>query len=435
MDLRSASFLKTGTFALLTFCSILLATSGPELITNGDFSSATTTDWTLQAGTAVTGAVESGQYVITRSSKATTDTSSYSIQFSYKGLNIEKGKTYVLSFAAKADSAFSSTVNVGMNKSPWGTYSGYNQFTITTVLDTFAFEFKMDSATDNGSRLAIDVGYMKGPGKCYLDNISLKSRTDSGTTTDEIIKNGDFSSSSITMWKLNIRSGSGAVATMKVVGGELEVTVVSMGTSSPTNYDIQVSQVGLSLLKGKTYNVTWDARSDSTYQMSCYVGMNKDPWAAYSSYTTLYMTKEKGSGSYTFIMDSANDAGARIALDVGDPNGGGARKVYFDNISVKCSDCISNVIESASRFPALPRVQAMVKDRKLVIAGVSSPVAIRLYNAAGKEVLAHGVVAPNNGTVSFSLNRPLANGVYFANIEEKATPKELSSTMVRCINR
>jgi hypothetical protein len=431
---NSRLFFASGMLIATILLFPTFASVAQELVTNGDFSSTTITNWTLAVpDTSVKGGIESGQYVITRKAKAKpADTTNWGIQLSYKGLSLEKGKTYVVSFIAKADSVFIANVNVGMNKSPWGTYSGFTQFTITSTLDTFTFEFKMDSA-DNACRIVFDVGFMKGPGKLFLDNISVKADAGSSTTAGELIKNGDFSSASLAMWKLNFRTAK-SKATMSVVNGELEVNLTKMGNypDSALNYDIQLAQTGIKLEKGKNYKLKWDARTTVPYQMSNYVAMNKDPWAAYSSYNAvLYSTDMDVGESLEFTMDSATDAGARVAFDMGDVADSTPRKVYFDNISLTCTDCNTNVAEVFAASANLAQLHGIMKGRTIEIAGLSSPATLRIYNASGKMVLAFGEKTPATGSVSVALTRELAKGVYLVKVNQGAS----SPATLRLINQ
>jgi hypothetical protein len=421
---------KTSIVLFAIFSLSFSASSGTELIINGDFSSTETTNWSLSRmdSASVTGAITNGQYVITRASDAKpADTNSWGIQFVQKSVKIDKGKTYLMSFAAKADSSFIMTINVGADKSPWNTYSGYKQAAITNILDTFSFEFSMDSASDPAARLVIDAGLMKKKGTVTLDNISLKGSDPIVPPANELIKNGNFSSSSLANWNLNIRTGSNAKATMKVVGGELEINITQMGfpRDSALTWDVQINQVGLKLEKGKQYQVTWAARCAIPYQIGAYVAMNKSPWGMYSGYTTPYLAEVMDSSyMYSFSMpaDTA-DANGRIGFDLGAvASDSVARKVYFDNISLKCLDCISGVAPFAIAGKQVSQLHAILKDRNLKIAGISSPATVRVYNACGKLIAAVGKTAPRKGTVSITLKRTLAKGVYFAVVNQGASP-------------
>jgi hypothetical protein len=419
---------RAGILIAAFYYTALFASSGTELVTNGDFSTASTTNWTLQCTDAanVTGAITDGQYVITRAvAAAATDTSSYGIQLSQKSIKMEKGKTYTLSVAAKADEAFIMTAYVGMNKSPWGAYSGYNQASVTTTLDTFSFEFVMDSASDAAARIVFDVGLMRAKGAITLDNISLKVYDAVIPPENELIKNGNFSSPSLANWRINIRSGSNAKATMKVVNEELEINIMQMCTpiDSALGWDVQLAQVGLKLQQDKQYRVTWDARSAIPYQIGAYVAMNKDPWGMYSTYNTPYLAEVMDTTYvYEFTMFDSTDPGARIGFDIGDKIDSTPRKVYFDNISLQCLDCNPGVLRPVVAAKNRPRLSAVLMDRSLRITGVASPASVRIFSASGKLVLATGQKAPGNGTVSFTLTRALAKGVYLISVDQEALP-------------
>ncbi len=132
----------------------------------------------------------------------------------------------------------------------------------------------------------------------------------SASTGTEIIKNGDFSSTALANWKLNIRNGANSKATMRVVDGQLEVNITKMRTplDSAQGWDVQLNQTGLNLEKGKNYQVTWDARSVFPYQVAGYVAMNKAPWGIYSGYNSISLSQEMDTtGLYTFTIQNGID--------------------------------------------------------------------------------------------------------------------------------
>jgi len=93
-------------------------------------------------------------------------------QFKTVILDISKGKSYVVSFKAKADEPFNLSTNIGLNADPWTTYSGYQKFDLTTEMKTYTYEFTMGEDDDRRARMVFDLGLLSG--KIYFDDISVK---------------------------------------------------------------------------------------------------------------------------------------------------------------------------------------------------------------------------------------------------------------------
>jgi hypothetical protein len=425
---------KAGIMVCTMMCLGLFAATTTELIKNGDFGSTVTSNWTLvSTDTSVKGAIVNQEYVITRSKHASaSDTLNSGIAFVQKGITLEKDKYYTVRFTAKADSAFTAKVVAKMTKSPWGGYSQYQECSIKTTIDTFNFVFRMDSTTDTNSCLEFDLGWMRAVGKISLDNISLKVQPGNTTNSSELLINGDFSSPAVSSWLLNLQGKNTGARVIK--DGQLEVTITKWDTAcSEKPYLIQVQQTGLKLLKDASYKLAFAIKADSNIVSgNYYVGMNKDPWDSYCAYPMLSAGPTWDSSQYVEFTMSNADNGARVVFDLGGLGGPG--KVYFDNISLKCTSCNSGVAELATVHSKSPKLFAILKNRSLEIAGVSSPVSIRLYNSSGKAVLSLGEIKPNNGTVSLSLCQKTAAGVYFARIIERNAPKNTSS-VVRLIHQ
>jgi hypothetical protein len=407
--------------AFLSFS--VFATTSPELVKNGDFSSTTVTNWTLAVkDSSVKGAITDQAYVITRSvHAAASDTNNYGIQLSQGSISLEKGKSYVFSFTAKADSEFTASINVGMNKSPWTSYSGYFPFSVKTVLDTFSFEFKMDS-TDAASRIVLDIGWMRAKGTVTLDNISLKSSSSGSTNSGEILLNWDFSSTVVANWPLNLQ-GKGT-ATKAITNGQLVISITKCDTFP---YCIQLDQTGIKLVKGASYNLTWKAKADSLFSGGVYAGPNHEPWGQYGGYGSFSMSQDWDStNSWPFTVDTADNS-ARIAFDLGGMAGPG--KIYFDYISLKRTDVpVKNNVTADKKSG----FHAILKGHMLQIQATSPITAYQIFNASGKELISSGKIASNCGMVSLVLNPGMSKGVYFVKIMEKS-PANIPLSSVSCL--
>lgn len=95
-------------------------------------------------------------------------------QISQEGIRLEKGKTYLFSFDARANADRS--INIGFGKKlsadPW--YDGYfgNDVSLTTEMKTYTFMFTMNAETEDNARIDFNVGNYDNS-VVILDNISL----------------------------------------------------------------------------------------------------------------------------------------------------------------------------------------------------------------------------------------------------------------------
>jgi endoglucanase len=84
-------------------------------------------------------------------------TAGWHVQLQKQPFSLQTGKKYRVSFKAKAESARSMTVYLGMTLSPWSAFSGYNDITLTDTFSVYTFVFDMAAATSN-ARMVFDMG-------------------------------------------------------------------------------------------------------------------------------------------------------------------------------------------------------------------------------------------------------------------------------------
>jgi beta-glucanase (GH16 family) len=142
--------------------------------------------------------------------------------------------------------------------------------------------------------------------------------------TGELVWNGDFTQAAL-KW-LPVGYFEGAFASGTLDGEEYKVEVTTPGT---LDWHVQFSQAGISLEQGKTYHVSFQARSSIDRTIAVAANQNVSPWTTYAK-DTVAITTSKAAYSYNFTMTNATDPSARIEFDLG----GIASNIWIDDVSI-----------------------------------------------------------------------------------------------------
>lgn len=92
--------------------------------------------------------------------------------------------------------------------------------------------------------------------------------------------------------------------------------LLSIANGGTEGWHVQLVKNNLQLKAGKKYRYSFKAKGDASRSFTSYIGMNHDPWSAYSGYNggTLSDTFQV----YTYVFDqSENDNYARVCFDLG----------------------------------------------------------------------------------------------------------------------
>ena len=145
-----------------------------------------------------------------------------------------------------------------------------------------------------------------------------------GETTVNLLKDGDFPSSSVistsqdASWFLGQGSNWGnSAAKTSVSGGTATVNVTTIG-SEP--YQPQLVQYNLALDKDMTYKLTFKASADVDRKIEATFQQSVDPWGAYATKEFDITTTEK-EYSFIFTMEEASDDAAQFAFNLGQATG------------------------------------------------------------------------------------------------------------------
>ena len=145
-----------------------------------------------------------------------------------------------------------------------------------------------------------------------------------GETTVNLLKDGDFPSSSVistsqdASWFLGQGTNWGnSAAKTSVSGGTATVNVTTIGTES---YQPQLVQYNLALDKGMKYKLSFKASADVDRKIEVNFQQSVDPWGAYATKEFDITTTEK---EYTFIfaMEEDSDDAAQFAINLGQATG------------------------------------------------------------------------------------------------------------------
>ncbi|MFP4014872.1 MAG: cellulase family glycosylhydrolase [Chitinispirillaceae bacterium] len=168
------------------------SSSTSNLLTNGDFENGETPWNFLASGAQAQGSVTDGEYETEVSSPGSEN---WNVQFT-QSVGLEQGKTYRLSFRARAQSPRSIEVNVGQDGGAFASYMGATQVELTTSMETYMQTFTMSSPTDENARVEFNSGTESVT--WYLDDVTLE---EVNITTKAI-----RSRQTVSPWSVSVRS-------------------------------------------------------------------------------------------------------------------------------------------------------------------------------------------------------------------------------------
>ncbi len=211
----------------------------------------------------------------------------------------------------------------------------------------------------------------------------------------------------------NLWLNNGAVASKQNTNNELAILINATGSQG---WHIQLVKTGLQLQTGKTYRVTFTARSDFDRTITSYVGQNADPWGAYSGYNGVSLTSASTEYTYVFEMKSTDNA-ARLVFDLGTS----AADVYFESIvleSVELQEPLELVHILSFETSLFPNPAT----KQLVVNNLDKFEKLLIQNLSGQILLQQDITEFRN-EIDLS---DLSSGIYFVSLlnnTEKFTSK------------
>ena len=262
-------------------------------------------------------------------------------QFFQEGIPLQAGKTYELSFKAK------STVprQIVVEYSGTSAASAQAKFDITAAWENYSAQFTVA----DGSPLKLNylIGSTQGddktanttPHTVSLDDITVREVT-GGTPAEPAtgtLDNGTFEAAKGMSGWTQYFDGTGSA---QAVNGELAVSLTGTGGA---NYTAQADYAELKLEQGKTYKLTFQARSDIDRLIEVAVEHKGGDYTKYLPVQQVALSDEMSEYSYTFTMDGATDSLVHLVFLMGLISGnstetnqtiGAGNKIVIDNVTL-----------------------------------------------------------------------------------------------------
>ncbi len=129
-------------------------------------------------------------------------------------------------------------------------------------------------------------------------------------------------------WKFLTTLGGEAEAEIK--NNEIVITAADNGT---VDYSVQLVQPDISLKKGGTYKLSFDAYADASRSMKVDVSAPDRGYNRYLADTAVALTTTKQSFSYSFTMTDKDDANGRVEFNLG--NTASTAAVHITNVRIE----------------------------------------------------------------------------------------------------
>ena len=325
------------------FDNILLemteASGSPNLIRNGTFQKGTA-EWSVLANPDKplryndAGIDENGRYCVWVGDGGS---ETYDIYLYQTGLVLEQGATYELSFDAGTgvDKVIDFGVKFGGGAPDYAFYA-YQDFQVTGGKNERpSMSFVASSSNDN-AQIEFQLGGKATPQYFCFDNIVLEKTEDAPvaeTPEGELIQNGNFGAGGL---------GWGVSASEGVIYNDDGVDeygryCVWVGDGGVNPWDIYLFQSGIELTAGTTYDLRFDAITDSAEPTLFYakVGQATEPYTTYA-YSTHEIAGDASPTQTVSFTASESFANAQVEFQLG---GEAATRYFcFDNVSLRAQD-------------------------------------------------------------------------------------------------
>lgn len=148
-------------------------------------------------------------------------------------------------------------------------------------------------------------------------------------TNREEVFNGGFDSSAVA-WDLQLHGDAQATGDAK--DGKYKLDISAIGTQ---NYQVQLIQHDLRLVKDQWYEVSFDAVASAARTLEVNVEQHNDPWASYlKEKQNFEIGTDVKNFKFNFQMTAATDTNSRLSFNAGAATG----TLMLDNVVLKKID-------------------------------------------------------------------------------------------------
>jgi len=229
---------------------------------------------------------------------------------------IEQGKTYKLTFKAKSNVDRTMVAGIGLNQDPWT--SKTETVNLGSEWQTYTLTLAASDFGNENSRVLFDMGAEVG--EVYIDDVLLEETAAVTNPFDSgLLNNGDFQNG-VESWIGNAASpqddGSGS--------NNINYANVEMAGNP---WDVNLSQV-VAIEQGKSYALTFKAKSNVNRDLVAGIGLNEDPWT--NKTETVSLTPEWQTFTKTLTASDFGSANSRVLFDMG----AAAGEVLIDDVSL-----------------------------------------------------------------------------------------------------
>ena len=154
---------------------------------------------------------------------------------------------------------------------------------------------------------------------------------------ESVVRNGDFSNG-LTNWGSWWGDQWSGAAEGEVVMEDGQMTIVVTKTGDQS-YSPQVFQENLFFENGRTYTVSFDAKSSVARDINLVIGepLSTDPWfIPFMDTKQISLGTEMGTYTFTFDMQKATNSNGKLVFEVGKVNGASVPStITVDNVMIK----------------------------------------------------------------------------------------------------
>ena len=229
--------------------------------------------------------------------------------------------TYNLSFDALGDAGQVIVASVGGNRF---------EAKLTDRLESYSFSFTLQNTSSTD--LCFEVGVA---GNVYIDNVKIKE--------DGSIINASFANG-FTGWEPFVDNSIADQVTYAVDSlAEEDAAGYTINNTGAENWMIQLMQKNISLYKGKTYKLSFEAKCTIDRNIECAAqrnGSQDDDWTEYGK-ESFALTREYQTYTLEFEMTEENNPAAMITFSMGAIDGETITEphvIYIDNVVLEESD-------------------------------------------------------------------------------------------------